>query len=145
MVGAIGEGRDCTGSQRGASLRSEGRGVRMGGCSPPDSWFHGHRRPLPKLAERLPPTSPAWGSARLPWRSPVEQALPAPAPSTFLPLQVLDVQQTDEGLSGGKLNSKWLLEPLGFIRSKCYQFLWPDMLNRSSDTVHGLGPLTSGP
>ena len=33
---------------------------------------------------------------------------------------------------------------LGFILSKCYQFLRPDMVNRSSDTVHGLGPPTSG-
>ena len=33
---------------------------------------------------------------------------------------------------------------LGFILSKCYQFLQPDMLNRSSDTVQGLGPLPSG-
>lgn len=34
---------------------------------------------------------------------------------------------------------------LGFIRSKCCQFLRPDMLNHSTDTVQGSGPLSSEP
>lgn len=80
----------------------------------PDSRSRSRRGPFSKLAERLPPRSPACGFARPPWRSPLERAIPAPMPSAFHLLQVLDVQQRDEGLSGGKLNSKWLLEPLGF-------------------------------
>lgn len=44
----------------------------------------------------------------------------------------------------GNLIQNGCWKRLGFIRSKCCQFLRPDTLNRSSDTVHGSGPPTSG-
>lgn len=91
--------------------------------------------PFPKLAERLPPRSRAWASrGRLGgahWNELSQPLCPAPLPGSGS----WTCGPGTRACRVGNLIQNGCWDRLGFILSKCYQFLRPDKLNRPSDTA----------
>lgn len=115
LVGAVGEGRDLVpGAEKAPPCSPRAPGWGSVGAAPLTAGPAALEGSFPQVSGAPATEIPSPGFARPPRRSRRAGAPPAPVPGAFLGLQFLDVQPRDEGWSGGKLNSKWLLEPLGF-------------------------------
>lgn len=137
-------GTMCTEPRRRLlALRGPWGGDRQG--QPPDSRSRSLGGPFPKLAERLPPRARPWASRGRLGGAPWKQLSQPPRPAPLSGSRSWMCRPGPRACRVGNFIQNGCWNRLGFILSKCYQFLRPDKLNRSSDTVRGLGPPTSGP
>lgn len=125
-MGAPGPGRGACRELRRSPPGLPGPRGLIGQCSP-----------LTVAAGALEVLSPSQLSAR--HRAARARAGPGPSePGALLPPRARPVRVGNFPQNG--CWSRW-----GFILSKCYQFLRPELLHRPSDTVRGSGPATGAP